>query len=73
MGLVGLPVFSAGTAGPGKLLGPTGGFYFGFLFAAILISLLRGKRNSVKRYVLVLIGIGLAEFICLIVTHFFFS
>ena len=32
MGLVGLPVFSAGTAGPGKLFGPTGGFYFGFLF-----------------------------------------
>lgn len=27
MGFMGLPVFSGGTAGPGKLLGPTGGFY----------------------------------------------
>ena len=31
MGLAGLPVFAGGTAGIGKLLGPTGGFYFGFL------------------------------------------
>ena len=31
MGFIGIPVFSAGSAGPGKLFGPTGGFYFGFL------------------------------------------
>ena len=58
MGLVGLPVFSAGTAGPGKLFGPTGGFYFGFLLAAIAISLLRGKKISMKRYVIVSIAVG---------------
>lgn len=68
MGLIGLPVFSAGTAGPGKLFGPTGGFYFGFLFAAILISLLRGKRNSLKRYALVSIGIGIpVQHVCAII------
>lgn len=59
MGLVGLPVFSAGTAGPGKLFGPTGGFYFGFLFAVIAISLLRGKKISIKRYALVSIAVGI--------------
>ena len=59
MGLVGLPVFSAGTAGPGKLFGPTGGFYFGFLFAVIVISLLRGKKISMKRYAIVSIAIGI--------------
>ena len=59
MGLVGLPVFSAGTAGPGKLFGPTGGFYFGFLLAVIAISLLRGKKISMKRYLIVLIAAGI--------------
>lgn len=59
MGLVGLPVFSAGTAGPGKLFGPTGGYYFGFLFAVIVISLLRGKKISMKRYAIVSIVAGI--------------
>ena len=68
MGLVGLPVFSAGTAGPGKLFGPTGGFYFGFLFAVVAISLLRGKKISMKRYAIVSIAIGIPiQHMCAIV------
>lgn len=59
MGLIGLPVFSAGTAGPGKLFGPTGGFYFGFLFAVLAISMLRGKKISMKRYLIVSIAVGI--------------
>ena len=59
MGLIGLPVFSAGTAGPGKLFGPTGGYYFGFLFAVIFISLLRGKQRSLTRYIIVTICVGI--------------
>ena len=59
MGLIGLPVFSAGTAGPGKLFGPTGGFYFGFLFAVLAISMLRGKKISMKRYLTVSIAVGI--------------
>ena len=31
LGLCGVPVFSGGSAGPGKLLGPSGGYYIGFL------------------------------------------
>lgn len=37
LGLVGVPVFSNFTAGPAKLLGPTGGYLIGFIFM-ILIS-----------------------------------
>lgn len=59
MGLIGLPVFSAGTAGPGKLFGPTGGYYFGFLFAVVLISLLKGKKRNLLRYSAITIGVGL--------------
>lgn len=50
MGLIGLPVFSGGVGGAGKLFGVTGGYYFGFLFAVMLISLLKGKRPSFLRY-----------------------
>ena len=36
IGLVGIPVFSAFTGGPGKLLGPTGGYLIGFIFMALI-------------------------------------
>ena len=68
MGLIGLPVFSGGTAGPGKLFGPTGGFYFGFLFAVIAISLFRGKKNSMKNYCVVSILVGIPiQHLCAVV------
>lgn len=68
MGAIGLPVFSGGTAGIGKLLGPTGGFYFGFLLSAIVVSFLKGKEPSILRYtaVLTLLGIPL-QHICAII------
>lgn len=59
LGLIGIPVFSGGTAGPGKLFGPTGGFYFGFFFAVIVISMLKGKKNNFVRYAVVTIGLGI--------------
>lgn len=59
IGLAGIPVFTGGTAGPAKLFGPTGGYIFGFLVAAVLISMLRGKEYSLKRYCTVGVGIGI--------------
>lgn len=59
MGTVGLPVFSGGGSGLAKLLGPTGGFLFGFLFMVLAISLLKGKNNHLGRYLLVTIGVGM--------------
>ena len=38
LGATGLPVFSGATGGIGKLFGPTGGFLFGFLAAAPMVS-----------------------------------
>lgn len=67
MGAIGLPVFSSGTAGIGKLLGPVGGFYFGFLLSAVAISFLKGKEPFFLRYtaILILVGIPL-QHICAI-------
>lgn len=65
MGLIGLPVFAGGTGGAGKLFGITGGYYFGFLFAAVLISLLKGKDISLKRYIAVTVFVGVTiEHLC---------
>lgn len=36
IGFVGVPVFSGFTAGPGKLLGPTGGYLIGFIPLALI-------------------------------------
>lgn len=48
LGLVGLPVFSAFTGGPGKLLGPTGGYLIGFLFMAVISGIFIDKwTNSI--------------------------
>ena len=59
MGLAGLPVFTGGTSGPGKLFGPTGGYIFGFLTAALIISWLRGKNYGFKRCAFLGIVIGI--------------
>lgn len=59
IGLIGVPVFTAGAAGPGKLFGPTGGYIIGFAVAAVLISWLKGKKYDFKRYSLVSILVGM--------------
>ncbi|WP_411167375.1 biotin transporter BioY [Clostridium sp. MB05] len=59
LGAFGLPVFSGGTSGFGKLFGPTGGFILGFLAIAPLMSYLKGKNNSFKRYLAVTIFVGM--------------
>ena len=58
MGLIGLPVLAGGAGGIGKLFGPTGGFYFGFLAAVFLISICRRGHASFARYFLAaLVGV----------------
>ena len=49
-GIIGLPVFSGGGSGIAWLLGPTGGYIWGFLFAAPLVGILAhwlGPRWSI--------------------------
>lgn len=59
IGAVGVPVFTGGAAGFGKLFGPTGGFILGFLISVPLMSLLKGKVASFRRYLLVAVFIGM--------------
>lgn len=58
LGFVGAPVFG-GMGGPGKLLGPGGGYFFSFMLAAILIGLMKGKRYHFGRYLAVTILVGI--------------
>ncbi len=59
VGLAGVPVFTGGSAGPGKLLGPTGGYIIGFLFTAVFLAYFRGEKYSFKRYALLGCVIGI--------------
>lgn len=40
IGTAGLPVFSAGSGGPAHLVGPTGGYLFGYVAAALVTGIL---------------------------------
>ena len=50
LGLVGLPVFAAGKAGPGVLLGPTGGYLWGFVISAYVIGCLVERKPVQKMW-----------------------
>ena len=73
LGFCGIPVFSGGTAGFAQLFSPTGGFLIGFFVSAVLVSLLKGKKNNFIRHCLICIFVGIptvdffgALFMCLI-------
>lgn len=50
LGAVGLPVYVGGTAGLGKLLGPTGGYIWSWPIAYTLLSICKGKTRSIFAY-----------------------
>jgi len=57
-GLVGLPVFAGGAAGPARLAGPTGGYLAGFVLAAFVVGLLaeRGWDRRVGTCILAMLA-----------------
>ena len=59
LGLIGIPVFSGGGAGPSKLFGPTGGYLLGYLIAATVISFLKGKDFNIKKCIFLSIVAGM--------------
>jgi biotin transport system substrate-specific component len=58
MGLVGLPVYSRGGAGLGHLLGPTGGYLFGFIMAAFVVGLFAHKTKSSWLWLIMIFFVG---------------
>jgi biotin transport system substrate-specific component len=52
LGAAGLPVFAGMSGGIGILLGPRGGYYFGFLIGVMLIAWLRGREKRIWRLAL---------------------
>jgi len=49
LGAVGAPIFAGGAAGLPIIVGKTGGYLIGFLVGAVVISLIRGKKNGLLR------------------------
>lgn len=61
LGLVGLPVFSGFSGGIGKILGPTGGYLFGFFLMIPLCALAVNRFN--KRNILQYVGVVFATLV----------
>ena len=57
MGAVGLPVFSNFRGSVQILLGPTGGFLFGFIILAFFCSLAKSRKTALLK--IILSGVGL--------------
>jgi biotin transport system substrate-specific component len=68
LGVVGLPVFASGEAGPQALLGPPAGFLMAFPLAALAESLIAGGGSRFRDVValaagfLVVFGLGVSYF-----------
>ena len=56
-GAAGMPVFAGGAAGAARLVGPTGGYLMGFMFAAFVVGWLaeHGWSRSIWKTLLMLI------------------
>lgn len=55
LGLIGLPVFAGMQGGPQKLVGPTGGYIYGFIFMALLCGLAYKFTHKKAGFVLVIL------------------
>ena len=65
-GAIGLPVFAGGSAGMAVLFGPTGGYLFGFLLAAVAMGYLaeRGMGRSVVSTVIAMVIGNMVIYLC---------
>lgn len=59
LGCLGLPVFSGGVGGPGKLFGPTGGYLIGYLAVAGMTGYVvnRFKSKKIMHFLGMLLGV----------------
>ncbi|QOX65962.1 biotin transporter BioY [Anoxybacterium hadale] len=61
IGFAGMPVFSNFTAGPAKLLGPTGGYLIGFIFMALIAGFFVEKFPD--RIYMYMVGMALGTYV----------
>lgn len=72
LGAIGLPVFVGGTAGLGKLLGPTGGFIWSWPIVYTLLSMWKGNTKSFPRYAVMTVLITIPLMYAIAVPWFMF-
>lgn len=58
LGAVGVPVFTGFMGGIGKLVGPTGGFIWGFIFMILFCGLSTRTKNIVGKAFLCMVGLA---------------
>lgn len=70
-GLIGLPVYSGGTSGPGVWVGPTGGFLPGYLLGALLAGIVAGKPSVQQKNLnfTVVLRVSVAMFLGMIILY----
>jgi len=56
LGAFGLPVFADGTGGIERIMGPSGGFLYGFLFSGLFISSRISKTLNLKTIILIMLA-----------------
>ncbi|MDP2210621.1 MAG: biotin transporter BioY [Candidatus Aquicultor sp.] len=59
LGIVGLPVFAGGAAGIGVVVGPSGGYLFGFILAAIVVGTIGMRGNNSISQLAIAMGAGI--------------
>jgi biotin transport system substrate-specific component len=62
-GILGIPIYAGGKAGIGVLLGPTGGYLIGFIFAALLVGYYSTRYLRMRHWKLQLLLMLAASFI----------
>ena len=64
LGAVGVPVFSSFSGGLGKLVGPTGGYLFGFIFLALIMGFF--MEHFDRKIIPTIIGMIIGMAVCYI-------
>lgn len=61
IGLIGVPVFAGFTGGPGKLLGPTGGYIIGYIPLALIAGFVIDKSHG--KFIVSMLGMILGTIV----------
>ena len=59
IGAIGVPVFSGGRSGIGTLVGPSGGYFLGFLLTVLVITLIKGKNLNLRKSIILTVFVGM--------------